>query len=309
MLFENILFPLDFSPACEQIAPAVEDMRKAMGAGLSLLHSIDLPRPWMSQDAPNQWIDIDALRGKARERLQLFADTHFLHGRTNLVVDTGDAAEAICRYAQQYEADLVMMPTHGYGIFRRALLGSVTTKVLHDAGCAVWTAAHAESITKRSGQKILCGIGNLDRPGILRTTAMLADALAASLTIVHAYPYFAESPSERYERRIPRRDRDEILQKIEHLQRLAGTKAQVVVACGEVNEVISETARRCHADLVAVGRGSFGHFLGSLQSRLYDIIRSSTCPVIALPGAPSRTDEKATTYEGVDTALNGARAA
>lgn len=308
MLFENILFPLDFSPACEQIAPAVADIRQAMGARLSLLHSVDLPRPWMSQDAQNQWIDIDALRGSALERLKLFADAHFLHSQANTVVETGDAAAAICRYAQQQKADLVMMPTHGYGIFRRALLGSVTTKVLHDAQCAVWTAAHAESITKRSCRKILCGIGNLERPDILRTTAMLADALVASLTIVHAYPYFAESPSERYERRIPHRERDEILQKIEHLQLLAGTQAPVVLACGEVNEVISETARRCDADLVSVGRGSVGHFLGSVQSHLYYIVRSSTCPVIALPGVPFRNRENAATDEGVGAELHGARA-
>jgi len=303
MLFENILFPLDFSPACEQIAPAVEEMRRAMRAQLSLLHSIDLPRPWMSQDAPNQWIDIDALRGRARERLQLFADTHFLHGHTNLMVETGDAAEAICRYAQQQETDLVMMPTHGYGIFRRALVGSVTTKVLHDAGCAVWTAAHAGTITRRSCRKILCGIGNLEQPEILRTAAMLADALAATLTIVHAYPYFAETSSERYERRIPRRAREHILQKIDHLQRLVGTHAPVVVACGEVNEVISETARRCDADLVAVGRGSSAHFLGSLQSHLYYIIRSSICPVIALPGARSQSHEKSIMEEAVGAEL------
>ena len=37
-----------------------------------------------------------------------------------------------------------MMPTHGYGKFRSLLLGSVTAKALHDAKCAVWTAAHSE---------------------------------------------------------------------------------------------------------------------------------------------------------------------
>ena len=41
--------------------------------------------------------------------------------------------------------DLIMMPTHGYGPFRRFLLGSVTAKILHDATCPVWTSTHLET--------------------------------------------------------------------------------------------------------------------------------------------------------------------
>lgn len=308
VLFENILFPVDFSPACDQIAPAVNAMRLSLATRLSLLHSIELPQPWMSEDAANDWLDVEALRGRAHERLRLFANTHFSCVDPKLEVQTGNAADAICRYARQQRIDLIMIPTHGYGIFRRALIGSVTTKVLHDADCAVWTSAHSETIRTRPCRKILCGVGNLERADVLKTSAMLADAFAASLTIVHAYPYFAETPSQRYERDIPRRDREHILQKIDHLQHLAGTHAPVVLACGEVNEVISEAARRCDADLVSVGRRSFGHFLGSLQSHLYYIIRSTDCPVIALPGAPSGTHEEFTTDEAAGAKLHGARA-
>src|SRR3954464_3078251 len=41
-------------------------------------------------------------------------------------------------------AGLIMMPPHGYGPFRRFILGSVTAKVLHDADCPVWTGVHLE---------------------------------------------------------------------------------------------------------------------------------------------------------------------
>jgi hypothetical protein len=37
--------------------------------------------------------------------------------------------------------DLIVTPTHGYGLFRRFLFGSATLKVLHDAACPVWTAS------------------------------------------------------------------------------------------------------------------------------------------------------------------------
>ena len=56
----------------------------------------------------------------------------------------GDASEVITKYAAEHGTDLIMMPTHGYGVFRGLLLGSVTAKVLHDAVCPVWTAVHVE---------------------------------------------------------------------------------------------------------------------------------------------------------------------
>jgi nucleotide-binding universal stress UspA family protein len=48
-------------------------------------------------------------------------------------VERGDPTQVILSYARNGDFDLVMMPTHGYGPFRRYLLGSVTAKILHDA--------------------------------------------------------------------------------------------------------------------------------------------------------------------------------
>ena len=56
----------------------------------------------------------------------------------------GDPTKAITDFAHAEGVDLIVMPTHGYGPFRRLLLGSVTAKVLHDAECPVWTSAHLE---------------------------------------------------------------------------------------------------------------------------------------------------------------------
>ncbi len=77
------------------------------------------------------------------------------------MVETGDAAAAISEYAANEKIDLIAMPTHGYGPFRRALLGSVTAKILHDVNVPVWTAAHAPEASHRAHPKprhILCAI-------------------------------------------------------------------------------------------------------------------------------------------------------
>src|SRR4051812_35255270 len=103
------------------MAPCVAAVQRIMGASLTLLHTEDA---FVSNHE------------RAHQRLREFARKHFCSGsgseKPDLVAETGDAARAIAECVGARQIDLVMMPTHGYGMFRRALLGSVTTKVLHD---------------------------------------------------------------------------------------------------------------------------------------------------------------------------------
>lgn len=46
------------------------------------------------------------------------------------VIELGDAAGIITRYAECNGMDLIVLSTHGLGTFRWLLLGSVTAKVL-----------------------------------------------------------------------------------------------------------------------------------------------------------------------------------
>ena len=283
MLFHKILFPVDFSKPCLRVIPSVAAMQEAMCAQMVLLHSIDLPRDWPAEDAVNEWLDYDSLRASDYERLKRFEASHFGERHPELIQATGDPAQAISRCVEEHHVDLIMMPTHGYGFFRRALIGSVTTKVLHDAQCAVWTASHSDAEPSAACKHILCAIEEpLQSTALLRSAAELARTFDARLSIVHAYPDFAGSPMERYERRIPQSAEVAIRSRLDSLQKSAGTAAAIVIAGGEVNEVVAEAARRCGADLVVTGHGTFGGFLLSLRSHLYDIIRSSPCPVLVL---------------------------
>jgi nucleotide-binding universal stress UspA family protein len=273
MRFQKILFPTDFSEPCDRIAPCVAAVQRIMYARLTLLHATDAGV---------------STNGPATERLRQFARRHFCSNETpdppDLVVEPGGAAQAIAGCVEARQIDLVMMPTHGYGAFRRALLGSVTTKVLHDLNCAVWTAAHAEKAPVSAVRHILCGIDEPESSvALLASAVRIAAAFGATLRIVHAYPDFAGTPEERYARVLPPSAESSIRNKMETLQERAGVSVPVVVARGEVNDVIAETARRCEADLVIAGHGSFGGFLVGVRSHLYYVIRSSPCPVLVLP--------------------------
>jgi len=52
-------------------------------------------------------------------------------------IEGGDPATAICEVAQEAGADVIVIGSRGHGFLRRALLGSVSTHVIHHAPCPV----------------------------------------------------------------------------------------------------------------------------------------------------------------------------
>jgi nucleotide-binding universal stress UspA family protein len=49
----------------------------------------------------------------------------------------GDPKHVICDVARQEQCDLIVVGSHGYGVFERMLMGSVSDYVVHHAHCAV----------------------------------------------------------------------------------------------------------------------------------------------------------------------------
>jgi nucleotide-binding universal stress UspA family protein len=52
-------------------------------------------------------------------------------------IEAGDPARAICEVAREARADVVVVGSRGHGFLRRALMGSVSSHVLHHAPCPV----------------------------------------------------------------------------------------------------------------------------------------------------------------------------
>jgi len=133
--------------------------------------------------------DFESISVALSAELRKFTDSELPKVEVTCVVEPGDPAIVIGEYAEEHEIGLIAMPTHGYGAFRRALLGSVTAKVLHDAKIPVWTAAHAPEPSHRAHPQprhILCAV-NL-RPES-RETLEFAIGLArdanATVDLVH----------------------------------------------------------------------------------------------------------------------------
>src|SRR6266700_8075747 len=99
-------------------------------------------------------IDLPAMTEDRKRQIHSFLKSEFETVVTARMILEGAPSQVIADYAAKEKVDLIMMPTHGYGPFRRFLLGSVTAKALHDVDCPVWTSAHvAEKPTLPAGYR------------------------------------------------------------------------------------------------------------------------------------------------------------
>jgi nucleotide-binding universal stress UspA family protein len=142
--FEEILLPVDFSPVCVEVGRYAVALAGHFHSRITLLHVVLPFNPaWAAFGACPGLDEIYAHdREQARYRLNVFLEEELQNFEVNRVLMEGDPADAITCLAQRDKPGLIMMPTLGCGRFRRFVLGSITTKVLHDVPSPVWTSAH-----------------------------------------------------------------------------------------------------------------------------------------------------------------------
>jgi nucleotide-binding universal stress UspA family protein len=289
MTFSNILFPVDFSERCRAAAPFVNALVRRQKASLNLLHLVEIPPIWYCSTEASCMPDLNIpqLVDHAATRLERFALDNFRGLKPKLIADTGDPGSCIVEIAKTSGADLIMMPTRGRGRFRSALLGSATAKVLHDAECPVWTAAHAEAGTvniSADWRTVVCAIDTSDDAmRLIRCAAELQTNCGASIELVHALPVPPNTRPEMYMgREFQAFLEDSARQSIQTMQTKIGTNFRVHMEAGKVSGVIAFAARDLNADLVLIGRGVLPHVAGRLRSDVYAIIRDAPCPVLSV---------------------------
>ena len=284
MRFRNILFPVDFSDACEAVAPHVRAACARFGATLTLAHFVYIPMVGYGSIDAMITLPIAEILQDAKERLDIFSKRLF----PNLTVATfaveNDPAHGIIDLANSLKIDLIMMPTHGRGPLRRMLLGSIAAKTLHDAPCAVWTAAHCESQPPaKDWQHVVFAI-DTDNEGarLIRIAAEMSAESRAIATLVHAVPVPIVSGDP-----FAGHDFTEFLLQdanntLRQMQTNANTSLESCVRVGSVARTVSDVAAERNADLVVIGKGILPRFAGQLRSHAYAIVRDAPCPVLTI---------------------------
>jgi nucleotide-binding universal stress UspA family protein len=283
----EILFPVDLSERCGRTASAVKALTKRLGARLTLLNVPDIASVPQISYPVQRYADLrKKIRDASWNAVDRFLKRHFGSFSLRCVIKEGDPAQVIVDYAHKHKVDLIMMPTHGYGPFRRFLTGSVTAKVLHDARCPVWTSAHVErsaSRVTREYRNILCAVEcNSAAMPLIRWASWLARCYQATLKIVHVIPALDETSRNRGEvelrRYLTRRTQTEFAVLMDQ----AGVQSQLIIRGGNIPARLAETARQQRADLIVIGRGHARKALGRVRTHSLAIVRESPCPVLSI---------------------------
>lgn len=279
----KILLPVDFSDRCFGAAHFARDLAHHFQSELTLLHVLTpayhpIPIEMAAYFAPRP--------AEARKALDAFLSEELHEISVRRVVLEGDPAGTIVDFARSEEMDLIVMPTHGPGPFRRFLLGSVTAKVLHDSNCPVATGVHledappVESLLKRN-VVVAIDLGPHSEK-VLAWAAGMARAFEARLTTVHAIPSLEAHAGEYFDPSWRTILTKQARERMERLQQTVGLAAEILINSGDAPMVIRCAALRNSASLVVIGRGSAGGVFGRLRTNAYAIIREAPCPVVSV---------------------------
>lgn len=146
---KKILVPLDLSENAQAVFDTLDFLIESFRPSVRFLSIVEtIPTlPTLSfegvafnMDEASFERDAAAMIKDSHERLQGSVDAHFRGwGGGDLVVRHGNPAADIVREAQSYEADLVVMSTHGRSGLKDIFIGSVAERVARNAPCSVLT--------------------------------------------------------------------------------------------------------------------------------------------------------------------------
>ena len=286
----KLLLPVDFSDRSVGAARYAIQVARYFESAITLMHVVG-PVPPPPHDYPDLHMgsmpgdQSEDRRSRAEERLRGFVAGEFRDLKVNRVVEEGDPALQIIDFAHSGKFDLIIMPTHGYGPFRRLLLGSVTAKVLHGADCPVWTNVHAENLP-RVEVDLKHIVASVDlgphAASVVQWAAWIAAAYEARLTIVHVVSLDPRTEAYYFSPEW----RGQLIRgakaHIEKIQSAAGIRAELHLELGDVHTAVRSAAETLRADLLVIGRSPASGIAGRLPSHAYAIIRDSPCPVVSV---------------------------
>lgn len=270
-MLNRLLLPVDFSARSLKAAEYARFLAGQSGCEVVLLHITDLSR---KEDHPAPETSLPVLKNILSEV------------RVRSVEIAGDPAAAILDFARHFQPDLIVMPTHGYGVLRRFLLGSVTAKVLHDSEFPVWTGVHVERDEPEKAfaglNHIVCAV-DLGPPSehVLRWAAQFATAFGAKLTVVHASPQLVTVVGVVHEPEWRRHVQEALEQQMAELLERAGVVADFRLVAGDAPAAVTETLDGLRGDALVIGRSPHG-LMGRLRTVAYALIRQSSRPVISV---------------------------
>jgi nucleotide-binding universal stress UspA family protein len=281
---DNILVPVDFSPASKMAVNYGISLGLALEARLVLAHIATY--------------DTVAYNKAKKDLLDLIPQDIRNGLNFEILVKAGDVQSELIGIVDEKTIDLAVMGTHGRAFFERLLLGSVTEGMLRKLHVPVLTISHLDpekamqAPDAESFRRILYAADLADgcEEG-LDLCIRLARVLDASVTVVHVVqaldlafqgmetanlsPEYADEARKQAEDRLGR---------MITLVSDGSVPISTVLTGGIPYETINAVAAKQGADLIVINLQNKGRFervvLGTTAER---VVRTATVPVLSLP--------------------------
>ncbi len=135
---QKIIVPIDFSNGTEQIVEKAIQMAKAFAGSVYLLHVEPPIKDSSGRDNGEPIAEMANDYPDETGKLNAFAQQVRNHGiETHAIFIEGVPSLSILEVAQKISADVIIMGTHGHGVFTGLLLGGVSQGIVKGAKCPV----------------------------------------------------------------------------------------------------------------------------------------------------------------------------
>jgi nucleotide-binding universal stress UspA family protein len=135
----RIVIALDGSPEAEHAIPVAEEVARALGAAVTIVHVREMVLAPVVGGVTRR-IDEDEIERGISGHLQLMLDNG-IDADLRIVASTysGGPAHEIAEIAEEVGAGMIVAGTRGLGVIRGLLVGSVAHRLPYVAGCPVLT--------------------------------------------------------------------------------------------------------------------------------------------------------------------------
>jgi nucleotide-binding universal stress UspA family protein len=316
-MFKKILVPLDCSPLAER---ALAHVQRFSAPGKTEVVLVSAIEPWRYYSGATD-IALPAMLASIRATVEEYLVSQSAQLRsagyaTSTYLVDGDAAGTILELAQEVQADLIAMSTHGRSGVVRWALGSVAERVIQGSTVPILLVRQLTPLLVAQPMRILVPLdGSRLAEQALPHAQAIAGHTGATLLLLYVLQSFDEESL-----RLLFDNNQSAVEAFAHWQEDAGAYLRTVakqlraheirvdmeVSCGEADKVICEVASQEDIGLIVMsthGRSGLSRWVyGSVANK---VLRGVECPLILIRGTPTQEDESDGQQDEKFTMLNG----
>jgi nucleotide-binding universal stress UspA family protein len=273
---KKILVPTDFSEYSEYALKAAASLAKKQGADLVVVHMLGLSEAVISKDESREVMEALYYMKLAEKRFAEYLDKPFLKDiKIHTTVQNYKVFSELGEVAQEFDADMIVMGSHGSSGWDEVFVGSNTEKVVRTSPVPVLVVKHDQAEFTIDKVVFACDFRTESIPALTKARKLF-DTLGAQMQLLYVH-----LPAEQF------RSTTEVQERIERFFAEAGWDDHELMESIDfysdytVEDGLFSYSNKVGADVIAIpthGRRGLAHFFsGSIGE---DIVNHSDIPVI-----------------------------